>query len=61
MPATTSVYVSFQLDHLHEDLDHKREHVSNLFSKDNIDSFVIKDVFATLEVRVHLLLCNYQE
>ncbi|CAF1148696.1 unnamed protein product [Adineta ricciae] len=40
-----------ELDHLHDELDKKRNYISNLFSSDNIDSFAMKDIFAKLEVR----------
>ncbi|CAF0974640.1 unnamed protein product [Adineta steineri] len=42
-----------ELDHLYENLDNKRKYISNIFSTDNIDSFVIKDIFSTLENSVN--------
>ncbi|CAF0724966.1 unnamed protein product [Rotaria sp. Silwood1] len=49
-----------ELDRLHQDLDNKRKYISNIFSNDNIDSFVIKDVFATLEYSVNKANMNVQ-
>ncbi|CAF4489621.1 unnamed protein product, partial [Rotaria sp. Silwood2] len=49
-----------ELDRLHEDLDNKRKYISNIFSNDNIDSFVIKDIFATLEYSVNKANMNVQ-
>ncbi|CAF4215888.1 unnamed protein product [Rotaria socialis] len=49
-----------ELDHLHEDLDNKRKYISNLFLNDNIDTIVIKDIFATLEYSVNKANTNVQ-
>ncbi|CAF3797858.1 unnamed protein product [Rotaria sordida] len=49
-----------ELDHLHEDLDNKRKYILNIFSNDNIDSFVIKDIFSTLEYSVNKANMNVQ-
>ncbi|CAF0857234.1 unnamed protein product [Adineta ricciae] len=49
-----------ELDHLHDELDKKRNYISNLFSSDNIDSFAMKDIFAKLEYSVNQAHLNVQ-
>ncbi|CAF2257834.1 unnamed protein product [Rotaria magnacalcarata] len=55
-----SVELVNELNYLHEDLDNKRKYISNLFLNDNIDTIVIKDIFATLEYSVNKANTNVQ-
>lgn len=47
-----------EVDSLREQLQQKRAHISDLFSRENVDSMVVKDQFSILEVRRWRAFCR---